>query len=217
VHGALGAAQLLAINDEFGPKARRVLALNSLVDLRGVLKGELTDSDLGLYITTLATVHAMPEKPDFWALAREVRDRLVEIIDSGEANLINGVYPAKPLLDPDDNVARLVQRIVAMAPASSMLTNIGRVEEPDLGGQLRIRSLGFAVSPPAQHPICVTASSYAGELRLHLLYDEIKLPKRQAQAIAENMMARLAEAAGAGPAPAARRGSRAKAAATRPR
>jgi hypothetical protein len=215
MHGALAAAQLLAINDQFEGKAPRTLALNSLADLRGVQKGELTERDLGLYITTLSTVHALPAEPDFWLLAREVRDRLKAIVDGGNANLINGVYSANPLFATDDAAARLVQRIVALAPASSMLTNIGKLEEPDLGGQLRIASLGFAVSPPAQHPISVTASSYAGRLQMNLLYDEAKLPKQQAQEIADGMMARLAGAAEGNPAP--RRGSPARGAATRPR
>jgi hypothetical protein len=197
VHGALGAALLLAINDQFGAKAPRGLALNSLVDLRGVLKGELTERDLGLYIATLATVHELPGKPEFWALAREVRERLKAIIDAGDANLINGVYSANPLFATDDLAAKMVQRIVTLAPPSSMLTNIGKVGEPDLGGKLRIASLGFAVSPPAQHPVCVTASSYAGRLQLHLLYDEIKLPKSQAREIAASLMKYLGRAAGA--------------------
>jgi hypothetical protein len=195
MHGALGAAQLLAIDDQFDNRAPRALALNSLVDLRGMLKGDLGERDLGLYIATLATVHELPVKPEFWALAREVRERLKAIIDAGDANLINGVYAANPLFATDEAAAKMVQRIVQLAPASSMLTNIGKVEKPDLGGQLSIASLGFAVSPPAQHPICVTASSYAGRLQMHLLYDEAKLAKQQAQAIADGMMAHLAAAA----------------------
>jgi hypothetical protein len=195
MHGALGAAQLLALNEQFGRKAARTLALNSLADLRGVLAGDLTDKDLGLYITTLCTVHALPPNPDFWSLARDVRDRLAAIIATGDANLINGIYPAKPLLDPNDDVARLVQRIVALAPPSSMLTNIGRIDAVDLGARLQIRTLAFAVSPPAQHPICVTAASYAGELALQLLYDENKLPTPQADAIARSLVGHLDRAA----------------------
>jgi len=195
IHGALGAAQLLAINDQFGSKSPRSLALNSLVDLRGVLKGELSERDLGLYIATLATVHDLPAKPGFWALAREVRERVKAIVDAGDANLINGVYATSPLFATDDNAARMVQRIVALAPPSTMLTNIGKVEAPELGAKLRIASLGFAVSPPAQHPICVTASSYAGRLQMVLLYDEAKLPAPQAKAIADRLLAHLARAA----------------------
>jgi len=198
VHGALGAAQLLAINDQFERRAPRALALNSLADLRGVLKGGLTENDLGLYITTLCTVHtlnAVNGKPDFWDLAREVRDRLVGIISAGDANLINGVYPADPLLKPDDTVARLVQRIVALAPPSTMLTNIGKVNAPELGARVRIRSLAFAVSPPAQHPICVTAASFAGRIHVNLLYDEHQRPAARARAIADSLIAHLERAA----------------------
>jgi len=196
VHGALGAAQILAIDDQFERRAPRRLALNSLADLRPVLEGKLTENDLGLYITTLCTVHEVDGEPDFWGLARDVRDRLVAIIDAGDANLINGVYPAEPLLEPGDSVARMVQRIVALAPPSTMLTNIGRVDAPDLGAHLRIRELAFAVSPPAQHPICVTAASFAGRLRLNLLYDGNKLPEQRAKAIAKSLMAHLERAAG---------------------
>jgi NRPS condensation-like uncharacterized protein len=195
VQGALGAAQLLALNDEFTARAPRPLALNSLADLRGVLAGNLTERDLGLYVTTLCTVHALPANPDFWSLAREVRDALAATIDSGDANLINGVYPANPRLEPGEDVARLMQRIVALAPPSSMLTNIGRVDVVDLGDRCRIRELAFAVSPPAQHPICVTAASYDGALSLGLLYDRHKLPAARAKAIGERLVARLEAAA----------------------
>lgn len=196
VQGALGAAQLLALNDEFGPRAPRTLALNSLADLRGVLSGDLTDRDLGLYITTLCTVHALSARPDFWSLAREIRDALAATIESGDANLINGVYPANPLLAPGEDVARLVQRIVALAPPSSMLTNIGRIPVVDLGDRCRMRSLAFAVSPPAQHPICVTAASYDGALSLNLLYDRNKLPAARARAIGQRLVGHLGAAAG---------------------
>jgi NRPS condensation-like uncharacterized protein len=195
MQGALGAAQLLALNDEFAARAPRPLALNSLADLRGVLAGNLTERDLGLYVTTLCTVHALPEDPDFWSLAREVRDALAATIESGDANLINGVYPANPLLEPGEDVARLVQRVVALAPPSSMLTNIGRVGVVDLGARCRIRELAFAVSPPAQHPICVTSATYEGALSLNLLHDRNKLPAARAKAIGQRLVARLEAAA----------------------
>lgn len=197
VHGALGAAQILAINDQFKRRAPRYLALNSLADLRSVLEGGLTADDLGLYVTTLCTLHAIDADPDFWALAREVRDKLLAMVNSGDANLINGVYPASPLFDPDDNVARLVQGIVALAPPSSMLTNIGKVDVPDLGDRLKVRSISFAVSPPAQHPICVTAASHVGRIYINLLFDENKLDAERAQAIADRLMAHLDHAAAA--------------------
>ncbi len=133
IHGALGAAQLLAINAQFPDDRPRTLALTSLADLRGSLTGELTDHDLGLYIATLCTIHTMPRGPRFWRLAREVRDALAGIIDAGEGNLIHDAYPGRLALPPGGNLARWMQAIVAAAPPSSMLTNIGRIDDVNLG------------------------------------------------------------------------------------
>ncbi len=191
IHGALGAALLFAINDEFGEAKARFLGLNSLADLRNVLKGNLNEQDLGLYVTTLTTVHRLDKNPDFWNLAREIPNHLKTVMNSGNANLINGIYTEMPLFTPDIKGARRVQKIVALAPPSSMLTNIGRIKEAPLGDAVRIRSLAFAVSPPAQQPLCVTAASYDGQMYLNVLYDQCKLKDDQVRRIAENMMASL--------------------------
>lgn len=195
IHGALGAALLFAINDEFEEEKARFLGLNSLADLRNVLKGNLSEQDLGLYIATLTTVHRLGKKPDFWHLAREIPSHLKAVMNSGDANLINGIYTEMPLFTSDKKGARRVQKIVALAPPSSMLTNIGRIKEVPLGETLRIRSLAFAVSPPAQQPICVTAASYGGQMYLNVLYDQCKLEDDQVRRIAENMMSSLLQEA----------------------
>jgi NRPS condensation-like uncharacterized protein len=196
IHGALGAALLFALNGEFEKERTRYLGLNSLADLRNVLKGNLTEQDLGLYISTLTTVHLLGKKPDFWGLAREIPDHLREIVNSGDANLINSIYPEKALFTSDQAGARKLQKVVALAPPSSMLTNIGRIDDVPLGEAVRIRSLAFAVSPPAQHPVCVTAASYGGKMYLNLLYDQCKLEDDQARRISENMLSMLQQAAG---------------------
>ena len=195
LQGALGAALLLALNAQFPTAAPRRLGLNSLADLRGVLDADLSENDLGLYASTLHTVHALGAQPDFWALAREIRNALKQTIDAGDANLVNGVFAPPPSVLPAENLARLVQSVVALAPPSSMLTNLGRVEPPDLGDGVALKSLGVLVSPPAQHPVCVTAVSCGGRLALHLLFDELKLSHAQAAAIGEGLMAHLQAAA----------------------
>ena len=184
VHGALGAAQLLALNPEFGPPQARPLGLTSLADLRGVLSGNLSASDLGLYIATITTVHNLAAEPDLWPLAADIRDQLQKVVTSGDANLVHSIYQEDSPLPVSRTRARLVQSAVALAPPSSMLTNIGKVETPDLRNGARIRSLAFLVSPPPQHPICVTAASYGDCLHLNLLYDRVKMDDEQAERIA---------------------------------
>jgi NRPS condensation-like uncharacterized protein len=195
VHGALGAAQVLALNAEFGSAQARQLGLTSLADLRGVLSGKLSASDLGLYVATITTVHGLAAKPDFWHLAADIRGQLQQVLTSGDANLVHSVYREDSLLPMGRNRARLIQSSVALAPPSSMLTNIGKVDTPDLRNGARIQSLAFLVSPPPQHPVCVTAASHGGRLHLNLLYDRVKLDDAQAQRITNTLVGFLEAAA----------------------
>lgn len=195
LQGALGAALLLALNEQFPKPGPRRLGLNSLADLRAVLGAELSEADLGLYVSTLHTVHALGLRPDFWALAREIRSALKQIIESGDANLINGVFAPAPSVLSGQSVARLMQSVVALAPSSSMLTNLGKVAPPELGDAVALKALGVVVSPPAQHPVCVAAVSCRGRLFLNLLFDELKIGSGQAQEIGAALMAQLQAAA----------------------
>jgi Condensation domain len=195
MQGALGAAQLLAINSEFGVARSRNLGLNSLADLRGLLGGNLTQQDLGLYIATVTTVHAIAAEPEFWALAADVRNQLKAVLDSGDANLVHTIHREGALYPPNPVGARMVQGLVALAAPSSMLTNVGRFEPVTLAHGATLGALGFLVSPPAQHPICVTVSSLGEGMHLNLLFDECKVDAAQARRLAAAMAERLVLAA----------------------
>ncbi len=198
MQGALGAALTLSINKEFGPARARHLALNSLVDLRGILRGGLTPQDLGLYIATVTTVHGIPAAPDFWPLAADIEKQVKTVLDSGDANLVHTVYREGALYPANETGARMVQSLVGLAPPSSMLTNVGRFESVLLRNGARMRSLAFLVSPPAQHPFCVTAASCGETLHLNLLYDQQKIAADQAKRIADSMATLLGMACGPG-------------------
>ncbi|MCZ6487734.1 MAG: hypothetical protein O6703_06120 [Gammaproteobacteria bacterium] len=94
------------------------------------------------------------------------------------------------------NGAKRLQKVVASAPPSSMLTNIGRVNVLPLGNELRISALSFAVSPPVQHPICMTTTSYDGQLVSNIVYDQCKLKDAQAKRITKNILSTLQQEAG---------------------
>ena len=195
VQGALGAAQLLALNRQVGATHSRALALTSLADLRGVLSGNLTGRELGLYVATITTVHRIAARPDFWGLASDIHNQLKTVLSSGDANLIHTVYPEEPVLASPEIRARVVQALVSLAPPSSMLTNVGRIEAVTLKNGVSVRSLQFLLFPPAQHPICVTAASYRGCLHLTLLHDRLKVGQRQAERIAKAMTREIVAAA----------------------
>jgi NRPS condensation-like uncharacterized protein len=198
MHGVLGAALLFAINQEFEKVRSRYLGLNSLADLRSVLKGGLSEEDLGFYIATLITVHSLDKNPDFWELAKEIPSQLEEIMGSGDANLINSIHTEMSLFKSNRKGAQKMQKIVALAPPSSMLTNVGRLEPVDLGRGVRICSLAFSVSPPAQHPFCATVNSYGGKMYINLAYDQCKFDDDQPQRVAANMLGQLHQVASGG-------------------
>lgn len=76
-----------------------------------------------------------------------------------------------------------------------MLTNLGKIDPVTLENGARVRSVAFMVSPPPQHPFCVTTASYADCMYLKLLYDECKLDAQQAQRIANTMIGFISAAA----------------------
>lgn len=198
IHGVLGAALLFALNNEFDKVRSRYLGLNSLIDLRSVLKGDLSEEDLGLYMATLTTVHGLGKKPDFWALAKDIPGELKEIISSGDANLINSIHTEMSLFKSDRKGAEKMQKLVALAPPSSMLTNIGRVDPVDLGPDVRICSLAFSMPPAAQHPFCATVNSYDSKMYINLSYDQCKFDDDQPRRVAKNMLDQLQQVASGG-------------------
>lgn len=198
MHGALGAAQMLALCDEIsatgGRESRRV-ALNSLADLRDSLSGGLTEHDLGLYIATLTTVHEIDDTPGlFWRLAVDVRAQLKNVIDRGDANLINSIYRENMLLPSTSLGGRVMQGVAALAPSASMLTNIGRIDIPELANGASVSSIEFTVSPPPHNPFCITAASHAGVVHMNMVFDANQLTPEQASRLSKNFLNHLKKA-----------------------
>jgi hypothetical protein len=75
------------------------------------------------------------------------------------------------------------------------LTNIGRLDAVKLANGARIRSIAFAVSPPPQHPICVTVATYDDRMHLNLLYDQTKLGAPQARRVVKSLIRLITAAA----------------------
>ncbi len=195
VHGALGAAQMLALADVAETSQPSHLALNSLADLRGTLDGELTEHDLGLYIATLTTVHRLALSGEvFWPLAVDIRGQLTALLDSGAANQINALYQHNSLRLPTRARAAVLQGLAALAPAASMLTNIGRVAPVTLANGATVTTLEFIVAPPPQCHFCITAASYQGVIYLNLLYDTAKFAPQQAEQLRDRLLEQVARA-----------------------
>jgi len=191
IHGALGAAFLLAVNSEHNGSKLRKASLSSLADLRGLMMGNLTERDLGLYVATLTTAHTVQRNMNFWALAKEIPSELKQILHSGGGNMVNNVMQSGLIFTPNTKGARRLQAFCSLQGASPMLTNIGRIPTIRLGDNLSVKSLAFAVSPAAHQPFSVTVTSYEGEMKLNVLYDRNKLDDNTADRMIKNALALL--------------------------
>lgn len=193
LQGVLGSALLRAIHEQTPDPGTLDLALTSLADLRGSLKGGLAWSDLGMYSATLTTVHRVGQE-GFWDLAREVGLAVADAVKGGSVNLIHEIYPGGRGLSHSRGLGKPVRHLAASTPPAAMLTNLGQVSS-ETSPELSVTSLGFAVSPPPQNPICVCAVSCGDRLTLTLTYDEGSLEDEMARRIGAAMVDQLEEAA----------------------
>ena len=188
LHGALGAAQLLALHALWGASDARTLLLSHPVDLRSRLARAVPPDYLGLYVSVLASPHRVDAGSDFWTLAREIAGDLRAQLARGEAHLFYALQNLDEVPPGEAGVAWFGKRLRSMLPNVS-LSNIGPVEA--LGGGDRIRSLSFALCPmPFQLAFCA-ACTYAGRLLINLTYDARKLPPRDAARMTADLRARL--------------------------
>jgi hypothetical protein len=188
VHGAIGAAELLAALDALPEGQPPVLELMSPVDLRPGLHPPMPPDRPSLGISMVWTAHRVSRSGDFWSLAREVRDDLRRSMAEGAAHLCYARQRLERLPSTQEGVALFARGVLA-APQVCVLSNIGAVA-PFGGG--RVRSVSFALRPMPTQLAFVAASAYAGRLILNLAYDAARLPREVASALAGGIRDRLA-------------------------
>jgi NRPS condensation-like uncharacterized protein len=188
VHGAIGAAELLALHRLWGRPGARTWLLSHPVDLRGHLARAVPPDCLGLYISVLSSPHQVDDDSDFWALAREVTADLRLQLTRGEAHLFYATQGLDQAPPRDEGVAWFGKRLRALLP-NVALSNIGRIEP--IPADERVRAISFALCPmPFQLAFCA-ASTYAGRLLLNLTYDAARLPPADAARFAQDMQRRI--------------------------
>ncbi|HLA34457.1 MAG TPA: condensation domain-containing protein [Rhodocyclaceae bacterium] len=195
LQATLGAAQLLALHDEFPQAEARHLALSAVFDLRPALDGALDAGDLGLYSTVFLNVLAIEEEPDFWLSAQTLALKQQRLLGSGYADIVHDPYRQGGHYAADLRAARRLHDWLSIAPPSSMQAVLGPFETPELGGQLHVKSLACLISPLPQHPICITATLCDERLTSYIIYDKYKIGSIQAHHIANAFMSRLKSAA----------------------
>ncbi len=195
LYGALAAAQLQALRDEFGDQASHPMTLTSLADLRHMLTVPLTDDELGMYITFLVTAHRVECGEGIWALAREIRGELKKKMSRGYGHLFWQSLPPPSIVPPDQKgAARLLKITRLLSPASTLISHGGNLLDKKLNKMVKVRALSGLICPSSITPINNTQNFWNGSLYMNLNYDALKMDDARVERIAKKMEKLLVQA-----------------------
>ncbi len=188
LHGALGAAQLLAKRKLLPQEGAQTITLSHPADLRPYLTQTVPEDGLGLYITMLSANYPVATDSDFWQLAREVVGDIRRQLQRGDGHLLYTLLRTQQVPPNAAGLAAFGQQMLA-SPKGSMISNIGRVAE--VAGGLPVSHISFALCPMPYQALFTAASSYGGKLILNINYDAAKLAPDVATRLAQQLRAEL--------------------------
>ncbi len=188
LHGLIGAAQLLALREEFGDDENHSMTLTSLADMRGELIRPVLGEELALQITFLVTTHQVASAEPIWELARDVRQQLKHKLAKGDGHLFWNSLPP-PLLVPPNKLGaeRLLKITRALSPPSTLVSNMGDVSDTNSRKLSDVKSLSLLICPSSVTPINNTVNSWNGRLFININYDALKMDSARIERIAKAM------------------------------
>lgn len=195
VHGALGAATLLACRERFDPAPDPRLMLTSPVDLRGHLAAPFDDATPAFAVTLLSTATDVKAASDPWPLAAHLTRDLRRQVAEGCGHLFYQLVPAAETLPPGPEAIEGLRAYVARLPAAVVLSNAGAVPRLAPAGGIRVTSLAFALCPMGHQPLFVAAATYGETMTIQVVHDAARLPAAVARGVAASLEDRLRRAA----------------------
>ncbi len=195
IHGAISAAQLLALHRAFGDAEPRTLGLTTPADLRAHLREPLDDESPLLCATLITSVYRLEADGDFWALARTVSGDLKRQLQRGDGHLFFTLFPPPAEFPATPEGIAAFKQMLASAPQVSMVSNVGRLAPLSAATPFQVEALSFALCPMFSHVLFTAVGTFNGRMTLHVNFDAARLPLEQATAIIADLEAILNRAA----------------------
>jgi NRPS condensation-like uncharacterized protein len=192
LHGALLAAQILAIAHDRQDAKERPYFIGSAVNLRKRLIPPVGE-DVGFFVTIGASVNVAKSDTDFWALAKAVRESLWECVERGEPFVYVVQHKDLSRITALFGLGSLGRFLYARAGASVTFgglsfSNIGKVDIENCLGPFTIENLGFAASPSSLSPMIVCATTIKNRSTWNFVGMEPLLSKEHLEKIADKAM-----------------------------
>lgn len=198
LHGAMLAAQILAIAHDREDSKERPYFIGSPVNLRKRLNPPVGE-DIGFFVTIGASINLAKQDTEFWPLAKAVRGSLWNCVERGEpfVYVIQHRYLSRItwLL----GLGLLGRLIYARANASMtfgglIFSNVGKVDIEKHQGPFTIEDLGFAASLSSFSPLAAFAATIRHQSTWNFVGMEPLLKKEHTERIAAKALEVLAGA-----------------------
>jgi len=175
LQSVLIAAQLYALNSSEANNCWRPMAISSPVDLRAQLTEAVPENEVGLYISFVLTVLKLKEGEEFWSIVEKAHEQLKLHLSRDAALSFWRTLPPDFLFKPTGKGAkRLLSVSGGLSPASSIISNLGRISYDGLKG-VKVLESSFNLCPSALTSLCTAVTTVNGELSIGLNYDEKKM------------------------------------------
>lgn len=195
VHGALSAAIVLGVLADGAPGTRGSVAFGSPVNVRARLDPPVGE-EAGFYVSMVAFRSAADPKTPFWDVARAVRRSLERDLERDAGLSLLHVLPAFFALIGGSRLAprTLAERWERLVPATTGLTNLGRLGIETRFGPLSIEDCFFAACPSALGEFMCTSTSLHGRVRWNFLWPDPVMTSAHATQLVDSIVDRLSAA-----------------------
>jgi NRPS condensation-like uncharacterized protein len=197
VHGTLCAALLLTIAKliSYNKEPNLCLSCLSYVNLRQRLQTEISDENLGMLVACINSFHTvrdsmrdsikdtMGDNTLFWDLARNVKQKLEAGLENDD--IFSNLLSSKML-------ANFVLHNPKQIPCSLAVTNIGRVNIPEVYGEFKLEEISVVVAVALFAGVVVVGvSTFAGKMFLNFMFSEPSISRKTIEEIADDAIAYL--------------------------
>ena len=183
LNGALAAAMLLALHEQFYQQRDLPFRGIAFANLRPYLKPAIPDEQLGCYISMLPYTVELRRDTPFWQLARRINDEVYQAGKSGDKFL--AAIMSKSLM-------QMIVRLRRFRMGAAALSYVGPVRLEPVYGATRVRSLhGFTANNSLGPLLAAFVKIYQGQLMWDLQYLTGDMDRRMAQALADAIRAIL--------------------------
>jgi len=198
IHGAMLAAQILAISHDRGDVKERPYFIGSPVNLRKKLNPPVGE-DIGFFVTIGASVNLVKPDTDFWPLAKAVRESLWDCVERGEPFVYVIQHLDLSRITSLFGLNMIGRRIFARVGAfmtfgGLVFSNIGKVDIENHQGPFTIEDLGFAASLSSFSHFAAFAATIRRQSTWNFVGMEPLFKKEHTERIAANALEILTKA-----------------------